>query len=109
MTTCDCPFCPLIERNIQTCDVKVRIVKKKDGLEATATLPSTLTEGRDADEIRLLHKCFNTLAVVARQELLEQKMCASRWESKEAEYAVRKLRDNTWKVCFHAKTEEDPE
>jgi len=106
--SCPCPFCPLIERNIQTCNVLVRITnKKKDTCDVNVGLPKDLTAGRTDEDKKVLSDAFRDLTLFATEQLNGE--CHGSWHNETAEFHLKKVGRGAWKVCFHAKSkEEDP-
>jgi hypothetical protein len=102
--TCSCPFCPLVEANIQVCDVLVSF--KKDG--CSVSIPAALGATQEIAD------CFNTIAKWARYNQSLTKVGTSvEMEDLKMTLNVAVVRKNIYKVCFHAKAtpaprEEDP-
>jgi len=93
---CDCPFCPLVKRNVQVCDIIVRF-------------PTTTTVEFKGipDDLWDLRGNFCTIALFARNNLrLKAKVGHCRTLDR-SDYIcnVVCLTKNVYKVCFHAKSD----
>jgi hypothetical protein len=98
-TECDCPFCPLVARKVQVCDVEVvfpspHIVKHRG-------IPAQYTD---------LRKEFITLALYYKNNkgICKRGDCMTTIREGEFHLTVECLKKNHIKICFHA-IEQDQE
>ena len=102
MTECDCPFCPLVKANVQTCDV---LVKVDDDGENLSLGGITCTP-----DLVALRRHFFVISVVARNnhKLPRGYSIDFGLENKYSCNVFRQTND-TYKICFHnLNVEEDP-
>jgi hypothetical protein len=99
---CECPFCPLIEYDLQVCDVKVDLSKNHDVCYKDVkneSLPSFIRHNMLL--IVLFCKNNHKLPVGKYMGDSDEEKC---WE-------VGHLEQNVFEICFHAKkknTDSDP-
>jgi len=95
-TKCGCPFCPLVENNIQVCDIRITLTKDTWRCETDDERTKTLVDP----------KHFLTIALFAKNNCMLRKRNTTIDLSQENKYEcfVTCLNKMSYKICFHNKT-----
>ena len=91
---CTCPYCPLVENNVQVCNVIVRLLKDN---WYCSNLP---------DEYKHIAHNFMVLSLYHKNNLKLKKGYSHTIEKDDYHYTVERIGNTAFKVCFHAKTVE---
>jgi hypothetical protein len=91
---CPCPYCPLVENNVQVCNVIVRLLKDNC---YCSNLP---------DEYKHIAHNFIVLSLHHKNNLKLKKGYSHTIEKDDYHYTVERIGNTAFKVCFHAKTVE---
>jgi len=100
MPVCDCPFCPLVQDNINVCNVVVTLDDKKQMFNITYS-------NTDANELLVAkHKSF--FESYARSARHFKTPRGASYDSKQDDCEANALciKKNQYKICFHTKKQE---
>jgi len=113
---CDCPICPLVDHNVNLCDVLVKWNGKQQGHGLGFSLhaePGVL-ERYDTPVIRkaiidVINITFDAFELIKKQKVGQD----ADFEKPSHEFYFKRLTKRAWRFCFHTKkietVDEDPQ
>ena len=100
MNICDCPFCPLIEMNMQVCNVIVRLPTGKKYVDLADAVRGDFPVQAKINILKIVLFARNNHKIKVKANL----------DIEEANFDcyVSRLSQQVFKFCFHAKEAEAP-
>ena len=96
---CDCPFCPLVEMNMQVCNVIVKLPTGKKYVDLAGAVRGDFSVKTKLNILKLV--------LIARNNMkLKVKDSISLTDRQDCDCNVERISQQVFKFCFHAKEKE---